>query len=129
MARSSNYEWKSPGNNNPYKKIIDNNCIYKFLIGLSIEFNEVRKNNRQNNIPLISEAFSKVRKEKSHRNVMIRKKNFDGSIENSTLVAFDANVSWGPFQMKGGLLKNLVCNVTIIKKSLPYLGNILENSW
>lgn len=60
---------------------------------------------------------------------MIGKKNFGGPIENSTLVAFDANASWGPFQMKGGLLKNLVCNVTIIKKSLPYLGNILENSW
>lgn len=94
----SNYEWKSPEDFNHYKKIVDNDCIYKFLVGLNITFDEV-KGRILGKKPLssISEAFSEVRREESRRNVMVGKKN---SIENSALVVSDVNASRGTTNQK-----------------------------
>lgn len=94
----SNYEWKSSEDFNHYKKIVDNDCIYKFLVGLNITFDEV-KGRILGKKPLssISKAFSEVRREESRRNVMIGKKN---SIENSTLVVYNVNASRGTTNLK-----------------------------
>ena len=36
------YEWKSPEDCKHYKKTVEDNRIFKFLIGLNVEFDEVR---------------------------------------------------------------------------------------
>lgn len=60
----SNYDWKSPEDFNHYKKIVDNDYIYKFLTGLNIEFDEVRgRIISKKPLPSINEAFSEVRRE------------------------------------------------------------------
>ncbi|XP_074344461.1 uncharacterized protein LOC141683627 [Apium graveolens] len=38
----NNYEWKSPEYCNHYKKTVEDNRIFKFLIGLNVEFDEGR---------------------------------------------------------------------------------------
>lgn len=71
-----------------------NNCIYKFLASLNIKFEEVRgRIIGKKHLPLISEAFSEVKREESRKNVMIGNKNSSRSIENLALVASDANAS------------------------------------
>ena len=38
----NDYEWKSPDDCNHYKKTVEDNRIFKFLIGLNMKFDEVR---------------------------------------------------------------------------------------
>ena len=60
--------------------------IYKFLVSLNVEFDEVRgRILGKNNLPTISDVFSEVCREESHKNVMIEKKAID-SVESSALV-------------------------------------------
>ncbi|XP_044478606.1 uncharacterized protein LOC123205654 isoform X2 [Mangifera indica] len=65
--------------------VVDNR-IFKFLIGLNMEFDEVRGRiiGRQP-LPSIGEVFSEVRREESHRLVMLGKKNPGSPIENFAL--------------------------------------------
>ena len=71
-----------------YKKTVEDNRIFKFLIGLNVEFDEVRGRiiGRQP-LPSIGEVFLEVRREKSHRLVMLGKRNLNNTVENSALAA------------------------------------------
>ena len=66
---------------------MEDNRIFKFLVGLNVEFDEVRGRiiGRQ---PLssIGEVFSEVKREESRRNVMLGKKGPGVAIEGSALV-------------------------------------------
>ena len=84
----NDYEWKSSENFKHFKKTVEDNRIFKFLIGLNVEFDEVKGMiiGRQS-IPSIREVFSEVRREESRCLVMLGKRNFVNAIENSTLAA------------------------------------------
>lgn len=84
----NDYEWKCTHDCNHYKKMVEDNRIFKFLIGLNMEFDEVRGRiiGRQP-LPSIGEVFSEVRREESRRLVMLNKKNPGNPIENSALAA------------------------------------------
>ena len=71
-----------------FKKTVEDNRIFKFLIGLNIEFDEVRGRiiGRQP-LPSIGEVFSEVHREESRRLVMLGKRNLGNTIENSALAA------------------------------------------
>ena len=66
---------------------MEDNRIFKFLVGLNVDFDEVmgRIIGRQP-LPSIGEVFSKVRREESQRNVMLGKKGPGVAIEGSALV-------------------------------------------
>ncbi|KAL5555937.1 hypothetical protein UlMin_038173 [Ulmus minor] len=93
----SDYEWKSVKDCNHNNKSMEDNCIFKFLTGLNIEF--VRgclKLGRiigRHPLPSIVEVFSEVRREESRMNVMLGKRAVGAPVENSALVASDANAS------------------------------------
>ncbi|KAL6311723.1 hypothetical protein AAG906_024612 [Vitis piasezkii] len=60
--------------------------IYKFLVGLNVEFDEVRGwIIGRVSLPKISEVFAEVRKEESRQHVMLGKKSNNGIVEISTL--------------------------------------------
>ena len=60
--------------------------IYKFLIGLNVEFDEVRGGIiGRVPLPKISEVFVEVRREESRRHVMLGKKSNSGIVEISAL--------------------------------------------
>lgn len=84
----NDYEWKSTDDCNHYKKTVEDGRIFKFFIGLSVEFDEVRGRiiGRQS-LPSIGEVFSEVRREESRRLVMLGKKNSGSAVENSVLAA------------------------------------------
>ena len=81
------YKWKSAEDGLHHKKTMEDNRIFKFLVGLNVEFDEVRGRiiGRQ---PLssIGEVFSEVKREESRRNVMLGKKGPGVAIEGSALV-------------------------------------------
>ena len=71
---------------NHYKKTVKDNRIFKFLIGLNVEFDEVRgKIIGRKPLPSIREVFLEVRHEESCLLVMLGKRNLNNTIENSTL--------------------------------------------
>eukprot|EP00257_Ricinus_communis_P027026 XP_025014440.1 uncharacterized protein LOC112536078 [Ricinus communis] len=82
------YEWKSIDDCNHYKKKVEDDRIFKFLMGLNVEFDEVRGRiiGRQP-LPFIGEVFDEVRREESRRLVMLGKKGSNSSTENSALAA------------------------------------------
>ncbi|XP_074346526.1 uncharacterized protein LOC141685315 [Apium graveolens] len=86
----SNYEWKSPEDCNHYKKTVEDNRIFKFLIGLNVEFDEVRgRIIARKPLPSMGEVFSEFRREESRRLVMLGKRNLMSiveKVENSALV-------------------------------------------
>ncbi|KAJ9693491.1 hypothetical protein PVL29_012321 [Vitis rotundifolia] len=81
------YEWKSAEDGRHHKKTMEDNRIFKFLVGLNVEFDEVRGRiiGRQP-LPSIGEVFSEVRREESWSNVMLGKKGPGVAIEGSALV-------------------------------------------
>ena len=84
----NDYEWKSLDDCNHYKKKVEHNHIFKFLIGLNVEFDEVRGRiiGRQP-LPSVGEVFSEESREESRRLVMLGKRNLNNTIENSALAA------------------------------------------
>lgn len=69
------YEWKSTEDSQHYKKVVEDNRIFKFLAGLEVEFDEVRgRIIGRKPLPSLGEVFSEVRREESHQNVMLGKK-------------------------------------------------------
>ncbi|KAJ9689184.1 hypothetical protein PVL29_014710 [Vitis rotundifolia] len=79
--------WKSAEDGRHHKKTMKDNRIFKFLAGLNVEFDEVRRRiiGRQP-LPSIGKVFSEVRREESRRNVMLGKKGPGVAIEGSALV-------------------------------------------
>ncbi|KAJ9689256.1 hypothetical protein PVL29_014767 [Vitis rotundifolia] len=76
--------------------MVESSWIFKFLVGLNIEFDEVhgRIIGRQP-LPSLGEVFSEVNREESRRNVMLEKKLF-GPVENSALLGTIATASRNP---------------------------------
>ncbi|KAL5743714.1 hypothetical protein ACOSQ2_026830 [Xanthoceras sorbifolium] len=75
-----------------FNQITESSRIFTFLIGLNIEFDEVRGRiiGRQP-LPSINEVFAEVRREESMRLVMLGKKNGESSpVEISALVSQEA---------------------------------------
>ena len=61
------YEWKSIDDANHYKQTVEAHRIYKFLVGLNVEFDEVREQIiGRVPLPKISRVFAEVRKEEIH---------------------------------------------------------------
>ena len=60
--------------------------IYKFLVGLNVEFDEVREQIiGRVPLPKISEVFVEVRREESQRHVMLGKKSISKTVGSSAL--------------------------------------------
>ncbi|KAG6468480.1 hypothetical protein ZIOFF_073168 [Zingiber officinale] len=82
----STYEWKSTDDCYHHKKTMEDGCIYKFLTGLNVEFDEVRgRIIGRLPLPSIGEVFAEVRREESRRSVMLEKRSTNESVENSAL--------------------------------------------
>ena len=72
------------------KKMVENHRIYKFLVGLNVDFDDVRGRILGcQPLPTIGEVFAEVRREESHRNVMLGKKGVAALVENSVMIASD----------------------------------------
>ena len=56
------YEWKSAEDGRHHKKTMEDNRIFKFLVGLNVEFDEIKGRiiGRQPLPPSIDEVFSEV---------------------------------------------------------------------
>ncbi|GAV70419.1 UBN2_3 domain-containing protein, partial [Cephalotus follicularis] len=64
-------KWHCPEDNQQYKKILEKERIYKFLLGLNKELDEVRGRILSIKLlPSVCEVFSEVRREESRRKVM-----------------------------------------------------------
>ena len=65
---------------------MENTRIFKFLAGLNDEFDEVRgRIVVRQPLPPLGEVFSEVRREDCRRNVMMKKKEGDGTVETVAL--------------------------------------------
>ena len=92
----NDYEWKNTDDCNYFKKVVESSRIIKFLVGLNVEFDEVRdKIIGRQPLPYLGEVLSEVHREESWRNVMLGKKLF-GPVENSTLLGTTATASHNP---------------------------------
>ena len=88
------YEWKSPEDYIHHRKMVENDRVFKFLVGLKVEFDEVRgRIIGRGSLPSLEEVFAEVRQEESRRSVMLGKKGIAAPIENSALLTADANLS------------------------------------
>ena len=84
----NDYEWKNPDDCNYNKKMVENARIFKFLAGLNDEFDDVRGRILERQpLPPLGEVFSEVRHEDCRRNVMMKKKEGDGTVEIAALSA------------------------------------------
>lgn len=86
------YEWKSLNECNHNKKMVENHRVFKFLVGLNIEFDEVM-GRIIGTLPSLAKVFSKVRRQESCRSVIIRKKVGNLQTETLALIVDDANVN------------------------------------
>lgn len=72
------YEWKSPDDYKHHRKMVENDRIFKFLVGLKVDFDEVRDRIigriGRGSLPSLQEVFAEERQEESHRNAMSGKK-------------------------------------------------------
>ena len=92
----NDYEWKITDDCNYFKKMVESSQIFKFLVGLNVEFDEVRgRIIGWQPLPSLGKVFSGVRCEENRRNVMLGKKLF-GPVENSTLLGTTATTSGNP---------------------------------
>ena len=88
----NDYEWESLNDCNHYKKTVEDNRIFKFDIGLNVEFDEVRgRIIRRQPLPSVGEVFLEVRREKSSRLVMPGKMNLNNTVENSGVTGINAS--------------------------------------
>ena len=76
--------------------MVESSQIFKFLVGLNVEFDEVRgRIIGWQPLPSLGEVFSEVCREESQRNVMLGKK-LSKPLENSTLLGTAAAASRNP---------------------------------
>ena len=90
MDLFENKQWKNSNDSARYKKKIERDRVFVFLVGLNKELNEVRGRILWKKKPLqtIREVFSEVRREKVRRQVMLKnndEQKIDG--KGSTLMA------------------------------------------
>ena len=80
--------WKCPEDGLLYKKVIEKERIYKFLLGLNKNLDEVRGRVLSiKPLPSVREVFSEIRREESRQKVMLGTQNSSKNLENSALVA------------------------------------------
>ncbi|RVW99495.1 Copia protein [Vitis vinifera] len=96
----NDYEWKSTDDANHYKQTMEAYRIYKFLAGLNVEFDEVRRRIIDRvSLPKISKVFAEVRRKESCRHIMLGKESNSGIVESSVLsVAKDSANKTSSFQ-------------------------------
>ena len=79
-------EWNCPEDQQQYRKLIEKDRIYKFLLGLNKNLDEVRGRILGTKpLPSIREAFSEVRREESRKKIMLGVPNQNQNIEGSAL--------------------------------------------
>ncbi|RVW89522.1 hypothetical protein CK203_043570 [Vitis vinifera] len=80
--------WKCPEDGLLYKKVIEKERIYKFLLGLNKNLDEVHGRVLSiKPLPSVREVFSEIRREESRQKVMLGTQNSSKNLENSALVA------------------------------------------
>ncbi|CAN1805291.1 hypothetical protein LINPERHAP1_LOCUS24204 [Linum perenne] len=93
LDQFNDYVWKSNEDYLYYKKTVDTNRIFKFLVGLNAELDEVRgRIIGRDPLPPIAEVFNEVRREETRRRVMLGSRKEVQPVEGSA------------FQAVGGLL-------------------------
>ncbi|KAG6521029.1 hypothetical protein ZIOFF_018095 [Zingiber officinale] len=95
------YEWKNVEDGQYHKKTVERSRIFKFLVGLNVEFDEVRgRIIGRRPLPSLGEVFSEVRREESRRNVMLGKKGPTTIIEGSALTSTGSNIRRGTANLR-----------------------------
>ena len=120
----NDHEWKSSEDYNHYKKMVDVSRVFKFVV----EFDEVcGQIIGRNPLPPIGEVFAKMRREESHRHVMLGKTaaSANGPVEGSTLVIPEAQVSLRIPKTSMEEIKT-TCTMTIMANH-AILGKIATN--
>ncbi|KAK3031449.1 hypothetical protein RJ639_035272 [Escallonia herrerae] len=81
-------DWECPADASRYKKIIEKERIFKFLLGLDKSLDEVRgRILGAKPLPTIHEAFSEARREESRKRVMMGTRPSSTILEGSALVS------------------------------------------
>ncbi|KAJ1398154.1 Gag-polypeptide of LTR copia-type [Sesbania bispinosa] len=81
-------QWSCTEDKKKYKELVEKDRIYKFLLGLNTELDEVRGRILGTKpLKTIREVFSEVRREESRRKVMLGKSSVAPSIEGSAMAA------------------------------------------
>ncbi|KAJ1395404.1 Gag-polypeptide of LTR copia-type [Sesbania bispinosa] len=81
-------QWSCTEDKKKYKELVEKDRIYKFLLGLNTELDEVRGRILGTKpLKTIREVFSEVRREESRRKVMLGKSSAAPSIEGSAMAA------------------------------------------
>ena len=119
---------------NYFKKMVEISRIFKFLIGLNVEFDEVRgKIIGRQPLPSLGEVFSIVCHEESRRNVMHGKK-LSRPVKNSALLGTATAASHNPNNQHRSDDKLRVCviivinHATLVKPTGNYMGSKLIGS-
>ncbi|KAG8372292.1 hypothetical protein BUALT_Bualt12G0051100 [Buddleja alternifolia] len=119
------YEWKSPEDYNHYKKKIEHSRIFKFVIELNVEFDEVRVELLvDNHFPPLEKYFMKFEEKKVGN--LLGKIKPNKTVENSALLHMLILVEW--FRKNWG--KNPVLCVTIAISQSTHVKpaeNCMEN--
>ncbi|KAJ1416489.1 Gag-polypeptide of LTR copia-type [Sesbania bispinosa] len=81
-------QWSCTEDKKKYKELVEKDRIYKFLLGLNTELDEVQGRILGTKpLKTIQEVFSEVRREESRRKVMLGKSSAAPSIEGSAMAA------------------------------------------
>ena len=81
-------DWECPGDASQYKRIIEKERVFKFLLGLDKSLDEVRGRILGTKpLPTIREDFSEVRREESRKKLMMGTTPFSNVQEGSTLIS------------------------------------------
>ena len=87
-------DWECPEDASRYKKIIEKERIFKFLLGLDKSLDEVRGRILGSKpLPSIREAFSEVRREESRKKLMMGTQASSNAPEGSALVSRGTNAA------------------------------------
>lgn len=87
-------DWDCPADSIKYKKTIEKERIFKFLLGLNKDLDEVRGTVLETKpLPSIREVFSEVRREESRKKIMMGSQGISTTTENSALVSRKQNFS------------------------------------
>ncbi|XP_056173149.1 uncharacterized protein LOC115674913 [Syzygium oleosum] len=87
--------WSCPEDSKRYKQIQDRERIYKFLLGLNQELDEVRGRVLSiKPLPNVREVFAEVRREETRRKVMLGCSKNQTNPENSALIARGSQPSY-----------------------------------
>ncbi|KAK3041993.1 hypothetical protein RJ639_002301 [Escallonia herrerae] len=81
-------DWECPADASQYKKIIEKERVFKFLLGLDKSLDEVRgRILGAKPLPTIRDAFSEVRREESRKKLMMGTRPSSSILEGSALVS------------------------------------------